>query len=54
MSRIALCCAALLWAAGALAQDFDLYVSDAPNFGMPPWQILKYDQNGTPAPFDIS
>ena len=46
MSRIALCLAALLWAAGALAQDFDVYVSDTPNFGMPPWQILKYDRNG--------
>ena len=46
MSRIALFVAALLWAAGALAQDFEVYVSDTPNFGMPPWQILKYDRNG--------
>ncbi len=27
-------------------QDFDIYVSDAGNFDNPPWQILKFDQNG--------
>ena len=26
--------------------NYDLYVSDAGNFNNPPWQILKYDQNG--------
>ncbi len=26
--------------------DYELYVSDAGNFNNPPWQILKYDQNG--------
>ena len=36
----------LLWAATSLAQPFEVYVSDAPNFGQPPWQILKYDENG--------
>lgn len=26
--------------------NYDIYVSDAGNFDSPPWQILKYDQNG--------
>jgi len=31
----------------SLAQgNYELYVSDAGNFNNPPWQILKYDQNG--------
>ncbi len=30
----------------ACAQSYDIYVSDAGNFEKPPWQILKYDQNG--------
>lgn len=28
------------------AQTFEIYVSDAGNFNLPPWQILKFDQNG--------
>ncbi|MEO1711944.1 MAG: hypothetical protein AAFU60_01245 [Bacteroidota bacterium] len=28
------------------AQTYDLYISDAGNFDQPPWQILRYDQNG--------
>ena len=36
----------LLWATTALCQPYEVYVSDAPNFGQPPWQILKYDENG--------
>ncbi|MEZ5057143.1 MAG: hypothetical protein R2879_08920 [Saprospiraceae bacterium] len=28
-------------------QDFNVYVSDAGNFDQPPWQILKYDADGT-------
>lgn len=28
------------------AQDFEIYISDAGNFDQPPWQILKFDQNG--------
>ena len=28
------------------AQVYDIYVSDAGNFSNPPWQILKYDENG--------
>jgi WD40 repeat protein len=30
----------------AFSQNFDVYVSDAGNFNLPPWQILKFDQNG--------
>ena len=30
----------------ALAQEFEIYVSDAGNFNNPPWKILKYDENG--------
>jgi len=37
---------ALLWANGAFCQSYDIYVSDAGNFSQPPWQILKYDENG--------
>ena len=36
----------LLWVTSASAQDYQVYVSDAGNFSMPPWQILKYDRNG--------
>lgn len=28
------------------SQNFDIYVSDAGNFSSPPWQILKFDENG--------
>ena len=28
------------------AQTFDLYVSDAGKFNQPPWQIVKFDENG--------
>lgn len=28
------------------AQNYDVYVSDAGNFNQPPWQILKFDENG--------
>lgn len=36
----------LLWIPNALCQGYDIYVSDAGNFGLPPWQILKFDENG--------
>ncbi len=36
----------LLVATNLVAQEFDIYVSDAGNFQNPPWQILKYDGNG--------
>ncbi|NND77821.1 MAG: T9SS type A sorting domain-containing protein [Flavobacteriales bacterium] len=29
------------------AQQFEIYVSDAGNFNEPPWQILKFDQDGS-------
>ena len=28
------------------AQNLEIYVSDAGNFNSPPWQILKFDENG--------
>jgi sugar lactone lactonase YvrE len=35
-----------------VAQDVDIYVSDAGNFDRPPWKILRYDGNGdNPAVF---
>lgn len=37
---------ALTFASGAFGQEFEIYVSDAGNFQNPPWQILKFDQNG--------
>jgi hypothetical protein len=37
---------AALWASVAVAQDVDIYVSDAGNFDRPPWKILRYDGNG--------
>lgn len=37
---------AALWATVAVAQDVDIYVSDAGNFDRPPWKILRYDGNG--------
>ncbi len=36
----------LLLTIGLQAQTYDIYVSDAGNFNSPPWQILKFDQNG--------
>lgn len=36
----------LLASVSVAAQEFDIYVSDAGNFQSPPWQILKYDENG--------
>lgn len=39
-----LCC--LFWISSAFGQSYDVYVSDAGNFSQPPWQILKFDENG--------
>ena len=30
----------------SVAQNYDIYISDAGNFSSPPWQILKFDANG--------
>ena len=36
-----------MWFPGSLwAQNPSIYVSDAGNFNLPPWQILKFDVNG--------
>jgi streptogramin lyase len=42
-----LACLVSLAAALASAQSYELYVSDAGNFDKPPWQILKFDGDGT-------
>ena len=39
-------CVLALWTVNNYAQEFEIYVSDAGNFNNPPWQILKFDQNG--------
>lgn len=36
----------LFLSANAIGQNFDIYVCDGGNFNNPPWQILKFDQNG--------
>lgn len=36
----------LLWAPVAFCKETHIYVSDAGNFESPPWQILKYDEDG--------
>lgn len=36
----------LIYSGSALAQEFEIWVSDAGNLDQGPWQILKYDQNG--------
>jgi len=37
----------LLLFSNVFCQNFEIYVSDAGNFSSPPWQILKFDENGT-------
>ncbi len=36
----------LLLASNTFCQTIEVYVSDAGNFSSPPWQILKFDENG--------
>jgi hypothetical protein len=36
----------LLFTANIFCQGIEIYVSDAGNFSSPPWQILKFDENG--------
>ena len=36
----------LCFTANAAGQNMEIYVSDAGNFSNPPWQILKFDENG--------
>ncbi len=35
-----------LWTTLVCSQSYDIYVSDAGNFDKPPWQILKFNQQG--------
>ena len=34
------------FATNARSQEYSIYVSDAGNYDQPPWQILKFDENG--------
>ncbi len=36
----------LLFYSISFGQTFDIYVCDGGNFNLPPWQILKFDENG--------
>jgi len=36
----------ILLASNTFCQTIEVYVSDAGNFSSPPWQILKFDENG--------
>ncbi len=40
------CFLAVCFFAPLTAQNFDIYISDGGNFNNPPWQILKFDENG--------
>ncbi len=44
--QLPICFLAVCFLAPLTAQNFDIYISDAGNFDNPPWQILKFDQNG--------
>lgn len=46
MPRLPIVFSCLMLSLGALAQDLEIYVSDAGNFDQPPWQILKFDAEG--------
>ncbi|MFZ1678552.1 MAG: hypothetical protein WAT91_14830 [Saprospiraceae bacterium] len=35
-----------IWMVTLNAQNMHMYISDAGNFNLPPWQILKFDANG--------
>lgn len=37
---------AFVFAAPLFGQNYEVYISDAGNYNLPPWQILKFDQNG--------
>ena len=52
MKRLLILLCTILWSTNVFCQDYDIYVIDVPNFGQPPWQILKFDENGeNPAVF---
>jgi hypothetical protein len=46
MKNLLLGCFAIFYCS-LIAQDFNIYVSDAGNFDRPPWQILKYNSDGS-------
>jgi hypothetical protein len=45
-SKLLFLLAILFGATELYTQNYEIYVSDAGNFNSPPWQILKFDQNG--------
>jgi len=46
MKRTYLMLCLLIAVAPAFAQETEIFVSDAGNFDQPPWQILRFDENG--------
>lgn len=36
----------LLFTSTVFSQNFEVYISDAGSFNIPPWKILKFDENG--------
>ena len=45
MNYLFICCLCF-FSVNLIAQDYEIYVSDAGNYNNPPWQIVKYDMNG--------
>lgn len=46
MNKLLVVMYSLFCVSSAYCQSTNIYVSDAGNFDAPPWQILKYDENG--------
>jgi hypothetical protein len=46
MRTVGILICTLLWASSVFCEETHIYVSDAGNFQQPPWQILKYDEDG--------
>ena len=47
MNKILLCLLPLCMSLSAFCQSYEIFVSDAGNFSTGPWQILKYDEDGS-------
>ncbi len=45
-TRFTIICICIVTNFSAFCQECEIYVSDAGNFNNPPWQIVKFDQNG--------
>lgn len=46
LSAALICALFVCFSSFAVAQSYDVYVSDAGGFRQPPWQILRYDADG--------